>query len=56
MHDSSNRIVLTGGAGFIGSHVAEALLRRRSQLTIIDSLDDFYAPAGRRPTWKPFVA
>jgi UDP-glucuronate 4-epimerase len=48
MHDSSNRIVLTGGAGFIGSHVAEALLRRRSQLTIIDSLDDFYAPAWKK--------
>ncbi len=38
---------MTGGAGFIGSHVAESLLRRRAQLTIIDNLDDFYPPA-----WK----
>ena len=36
-------ILLTGGAGFIGSHVAEALLRRGEQLAIIDNLDDFYS-------------
>jgi UDP-glucuronate 4-epimerase len=37
-------ILLTGGAGFIGSHVAEALLRRKARLTIVDNLDDFYSP------------
>lgn len=42
------KIVLTGGAGFIGSHVAETLLQRGAELTIIDSLDDFYAPASKR--------
>ncbi len=52
----SRRVVLTGGAGFIGSHLAEALLRRGNQLTIVDSLDEFYSPAwkqGRKraPTW-----
>jgi len=40
----SMRILLTGGAGFIGSHVAEALLGRAVQLTIVDNLDDFYPP------------
>ena len=38
------RILLTGGAGFIGSHVAEALLRRGEQLVVADCLDDFYSP------------
>ena len=42
-----SRILLTGGAGFIGSHVAEALLRRGEQLVVVDCLDDFYSPA-----WK----
>jgi UDP-glucuronate 4-epimerase len=42
------RILLTGGAGFIGSHVAEALLRRGAQLRIVDNLDDFYPPAWKR--------
>ena len=41
------RILLTGGAGFIGSHVAEALLRNHAQLSIVDNLDEFYSP-----TWK----
>ncbi len=42
------RILLTGGAGFIGSHVAEALLRRGTKLAIVDNLDDFYAPSRKR--------
>ncbi|HXY13430.1 MAG TPA: GDP-mannose 4,6-dehydratase, partial [Terriglobales bacterium] len=40
-------IILTGGAGFVGSHLAEALLLRGAKLTIIDNLDDFY-----NPIWK----
>ena len=42
--NSHRRVLLTGGAGFIGSHVAEALLRSGCELAIIDSLDDFYSP------------
>lgn len=41
------RILLTGGAGFIGSHLAESLLRQGRELTIVDVLDEFYPP-----TWK----
>ena len=41
------KVLLTGGAGFIGSHLAEALLARGAQLTIVDCLDSFYSP-----TWK----
>jgi len=37
-------ILLTEVAGFIGSHVAEALLRRGERLVIVDILDDFYSP------------
>ncbi len=48
MGTPSQRILLTGGAGFIGSHVAEALLGRGAQLTIVDSLDNFYKPAWKR--------
>ena len=47
MSEQSRRILLTGGAGFIGSHVAEALLRRGAVLSIVDNLDHFYSSA-----WK----
>jgi len=48
MSRRSQRVLLTGGAGFIGSHVAEALLRRGLQLWILDNLDEFYAPAWKK--------
>src|SRR3989442_164575 len=47
MSDRGQRVLLTGGAGFIGSHLAEALLRRGSQLVVVDNLDSFYPS-----TWK----
>lgn len=46
------RVLLTGGAGFIGSHVAEELLRRGAHLTIVDSLDRFYSPARKKSNLK----
>ncbi len=36
------RILVTGGAGFIGSHLCEHWLRRGHQIAIIDNLDAFY--------------
>ena len=39
------RILLTGGAGFIGSHLAEQFLERREDLVILDNLDTFYDPS-----------
>ena len=42
------RILVTGGAGFIGSHLCEFWLRRGHQIAIIDNLDPFYDPALKR--------
>ena len=38
-------ILVTGGAGFIGSHVCERLLREGHSVCAFDDLNDFYAPA-----------
>jgi UDP-glucuronate 4-epimerase len=38
------RVVVTGGAGFIGSHTCERLLRSGHHVTIVDDLNDFYSP------------
>jgi UDP-glucuronate 4-epimerase len=41
-------VLVTGAAGFIGSHVAEALLRRGDRVRALDNLDPFYDPAIKR--------
>src|SRR6516165_6988563 len=37
-HAQSERILITGGAGFIGSHLAEFLVQRGHKVTVIDDL------------------
>jgi UDP-glucuronate 4-epimerase len=42
------RILVTGGAGFIGSHTSERLLERGNEVTVLDNFNDFYDPAIKR--------
>lgn len=42
------RVLLTGGAGFIGSHVADRLIARGDEVVIVDSFDPFYDPRIKR--------
>ncbi|MBV8839379.1 MAG: NAD-dependent epimerase/dehydratase family protein [Alphaproteobacteria bacterium] len=44
------RVLLTGGAGFIGQHVLRELLRRRHEVSVLDSLR---ADVHRGPRWTP---
>lgn len=45
------KAVVTGGAGFIGSHLAEELLKRRYKVIILDDLS-----TGRRENIEPIIA
>ena len=38
------RILVTGGAGFIGSHLVEKLLAADHEVVIVDDFNDFYDP------------
>jgi UDP-glucuronate 4-epimerase len=38
----AKKILLTGGAGFIGSHVAQRLLKRGDSVVIVDNINDGY--------------
>lgn len=44
----TNRILVTGAAGFIGSHLSEALLARGDEVVGLDNFNDFYDPAIKR--------
>lgn len=41
-------ILITGGAGFIGSRLALRLLGQNQQVVILDNFDDYYDPAIKR--------
>src|SRR5687768_9746483 len=45
---SMQHVLVTGSAGFIGSHLCEALLAHGHRVTGMDSFDDFYSPAIKR--------
>ncbi|CAJ1965966.1 unnamed protein product [Cylindrotheca closterium] len=41
-HVGYKKVLVTGGAGFIGSHVADYLLERGDDVVIIDELNEYY--------------
>lgn len=43
-HTGYKKVLVTGGAGFIGSNVAEYLLERGDDVVIVDEVNDYYDP------------
>ena len=49
-------LLVTGAAGFIGSHLAEQLCRRGDTVIGLDNFNDYYAPARKRANERRLAA
>jgi dTDP-L-rhamnose 4-epimerase len=49
------RVLVTGGAGFIGSHTVDLLLEKGYEVRILDNLQPRVHPRGK-PAWVPAEA
>ena len=49
-------ILVTGGAGFIGAHVAQRLLRQGFNVVIVDNFNKYYSPALKAARVKNLLA
>ena len=43
-------VLVTGGAGFVGSHLVEALLRENIEITVVDDFSN-----GSRENLAPYI-
>ena len=50
-----NRVIVTGGAGFIGSNLVEKLLQNNWHVTVIDNYDPFYDKSIKKKNIASFI-
>ena len=47
------RLLITGGAGFIGSHLVDRRLARGDRVVVLDDFNDYYDPRRKRANVQP---
>jgi UDP-glucuronate 4-epimerase len=50
------KILITGGAGFIGSHLSEKLLSAGHEVVCLDDFNDYYDPQSKRRNIAPLLS
>ncbi|MCI0397555.1 MAG: GDP-mannose 4,6-dehydratase [Chloroflexi bacterium] len=50
------KVLVTGAAGFIGSHLAEKLIKRGDEVVGLDNFNDYYDPAKKRANERRLAA
>ncbi len=50
------KILITGGAGFIGSHLSETLLLAGHEVVCLDDFNDYYDPQSKRRNIAPLLS
>jgi len=49
------KILVTGGAGFIGSHLSEALVKQGNEVVCLDNFNEYYDPAIKHRNIAPLL-
>ncbi len=49
------KVLITGGAGFIGCHCAKELIKRRHKVILVDNLNDYYNPRLKKDRLKSLL-
>jgi UDP-glucuronate 4-epimerase len=49
------KLLITGGAGFIGSHIADRRMARGDRVVVLDDFNDYYAPLVKRANVQPHL-
>jgi UDP-glucuronate 4-epimerase len=49
------KVLVTGGAGFIGSHVSKSLLEKEHSVVIVDNFNNYYDPALKKRRVKDLL-